>query len=289
LAIYDNVLSQKVKLCSDAGQVIHKFTASITAACEATSQVSRPGKRSNKQRSVPWWTSELTSLRKKALALRRKFQRTKTDANLRQERRQLYLECNRLYQAKLREAKLKSWKDFCSSTDSSNSWNTVYRYAAGKLRSKPTSSTLKVCNNTYTTDMQNTVNWLMDHFVSADEYSDGSHHKRARQQATEPLHTTDDVAFSKEEIQAVLEKFDLRKAPGEDALNSEILRHTFRSFPTFFTEIYNECLRKGHFPVQWKLSLLPPVVKPGKKELNEVQKNLPISLINIGGKVQEHF
>jgi hypothetical protein len=62
------------------------------------------------------------------------------------------------------------------------------------------------------------------------------------------LHTSDDDAFTKQEIQAVLEKFDARKAPSEDALNIEVLLHTFRSFPTFFTEIYNECLRKGLFP-----------------------------------------
>ena len=54
LTTSDNALSQKVKLCSDTGQVIHKFTAAITAACDATLQVSRPGKRANKQRSVPW-------------------------------------------------------------------------------------------------------------------------------------------------------------------------------------------------------------------------------------------
>ena len=63
LTTSDNALSQKVKLCSDTGQVIHKFTAAITAACDATLQVSRPGKRANKQRSVPWWTGELTLLR----------------------------------------------------------------------------------------------------------------------------------------------------------------------------------------------------------------------------------
>jgi hypothetical protein len=127
----------------------------------------------------------------------------------------------------------------------------------------------------------------MDHFVPADnEYSDGTHHKRARKQAAEPLHTTADIAFTKEEIQAALEKFDPPKAPGEDALNSDILLSAFRSFPTFFTEIY-ECLRRGHFPVQWKRSLLLPIVKPGKEGLNEVHKYRPISLINIGGKVLE--
>ena len=247
LTTCDNALSQKVKLCSDT-EVIHKFTCAITAACDATFQVSRHGKRATKERSVPWWTSELKLLRKKALASRRRYQRTKIDANLRHERRLLCLECKRLYQAKLREEKLKSWKSFCSSTESSNPWNVVYRYAAGKLRSKPTLSTLKACNNTYTTDMQSTINQLMDHFVPEDsEYSDGVHHKRARQQVMELLHTADDNAFTKQEIQAVLEKFDPHKAPGEDALNSEVLLHTFRSFPAFFTEIY-ECFRGGHFP-----------------------------------------
>ena len=72
-------------------------------------------------------------LRKKVLALRHRYQRTKIDANLWHERRLLYLECNRLYQAKLRKEKLKSWKDICSGTESSNLWNSVYRYAARKL------------------------------------------------------------------------------------------------------------------------------------------------------------
>jgi len=80
----------------------------------------------------------------------------------------MYLECYRLYQAKLREQKLKSWKDFCSSIESTNLWNAVYRYAAGKLRSKPTLSTLKAGNNNYTTDFQSTVNQLMEYFLSED-------------------------------------------------------------------------------------------------------------------------
>jgi len=92
----------------------------------------------------------------------------------------------------------------------------------------------KASNSTYTTDIQSTINQVMDHFIPEDsEYSDRVHHKSSRQQVTETLHTTDDDAFTKQEIQAVLEKFDPRKAPGEDALHSEVLLHTFRSFLTF--------------------------------------------------------
>jgi hypothetical protein len=63
--------------------------------------------------------------------------------------------------------------------------------------------------------MHSTINKLMDHFVPEDnESSDEVHHKRARQQMTEPLHTTDDIAFTKQKIQAALEKFDPCKPPG---------------------------------------------------------------------------
>jgi hypothetical protein len=129
----------------------------------------------------------------------------------------------------------------------------------------------------------------MDYFVP--EYfksSHGAHHKRARQLMAEPLHTTDDTPFSKHEIQATLEKFDPWKAPGEDALNSEVLLQVFRSVPTFFTEVYNECLCRGQFPNYWKRSIIQPIVKPGKGGLSEVHKYRPISLINTERKLLEN-
>jgi hypothetical protein len=82
-------------------------------------------------------------------------------------------------------------------------------------------STLKASNNKYTADIQSTLNQLMDYFVPEDsESSDGAHHKQARQLMAEPLHTTDNIPFSKHEIQATMEKFNPWKAPGKDALNS---------------------------------------------------------------------
>ena len=284
----DKDLRQKVKNSADTGKIIHKFTSAVTAACDASFQVLRPGKRASKERSVPWWNNELKTLRKKTLAMRRRYQRTKCNANLRQERKLQYQESNRTYQAKLREAKSKSWKDFCSRTQNSNPWNLVYRYAAGKTRNTLTWTTLKANNNTYTADIQCTLNQLMDYFIPEDlASSDETHCQRARQLTTEPLNTPDDIPFTKHEIRAVLEKFDPRKAPGEDAVSSEVLLRAFRNFPTFFTEVYNECLKRGHFPNYWKRSIIQPIVKPGKEELSEVHKYRPISLINTGGKILE--
>jgi hypothetical protein len=78
-----------------------------------------------------------------------------------------------------------------------------------------------------------------------------------------------------------------RKAPGEDALNSEVILRTFKNCPTLFTQIYIECLRKGLFPKQWKRSIIIPIVKPGEEGINEASKYRPISLLNIAGEVLE--
>ena len=66
-------LSQKVKISDDTGEVIQKFTSTVTTACDASFQVLRPGKRTSKERSVPWWNNKLTTLRKKNLAMRRRY------------------------------------------------------------------------------------------------------------------------------------------------------------------------------------------------------------------------
>jgi hypothetical protein len=187
-----------------------------------------------------------------------------------------------------RERELKSWKDFCSLTADSNPWGVVYKLASGKLRSKTTWTTLKTQDGTSTKDTVTTMEHMMEYFIPEDsENSDSAHHKQIRREIEDPLDTPDYVEFTKEEILAVLEKFDPGKAPGEDGQNSEILLKAFRRFPAFLTWLYNKCLRKGFFPKQWKHSKIIPIIKPGKEGSMEVTKYRPISLLNIGGKVLE--
>jgi hypothetical protein len=86
----DEELCRKVKQSTDTEELMTKFISTITATCDAVFKASRAGDRATKGRGVPWWTSELTILRKQALALRRRYQRTVNDNNLRQERKLQY-------------------------------------------------------------------------------------------------------------------------------------------------------------------------------------------------------
>jgi len=88
-----------------------------------------------------------------------------------------YQEGKRLYQAKLQEGKLKSWKDFCSRTADSNPWGVVYKLASGKMQSKTTWTTLKTQDGTYTTDIVSTMEHMMEYFIPDDnESSDSAPH-----------------------------------------------------------------------------------------------------------------
>ena len=159
---------------------------------------------------------------------------------------------------------------------------------AGNTPDALTLSILKANTNTLTAIIQSTLNQLMDYFIPEDtESSDGAYHKQARQLMTQPMHKTNDIPFMQQEVQAALKNFDSRKAPGEDILTSEILLQVSRCVPTFFTDVYNEYLHRGHFPQQWKRSIIHPIVKPGKEGLSEVRKYRPISLINSEGKLRE--
>jgi len=50
----DNEISQKIKLHPDTDRVIQKFTSAMTAACDTTFQVTKPGNQAAKKRRVPW-------------------------------------------------------------------------------------------------------------------------------------------------------------------------------------------------------------------------------------------
>ena len=65
-------------------------------------------------------------LRKSANALRRRYQRTTNNKNLRQERKEMYFDGRREYEDKMQEAKVKSWKTFCTISDGVKTWNLVY-------------------------------------------------------------------------------------------------------------------------------------------------------------------
>ena len=146
----------------------------------------------------------IKNIAEKVNALRRRYQRTFSNEDLRSDRKAQYNEWKRQYQLKLKDEKFKFWQNYCSSTEESNPWNAIYKTASGKSRNKTCLTTLQQPNGTFTLDTESTST---DYFVPEDnETNDSAVHKQIREQVKEPVDTEDDKPFSREEMAFVIKK-----------------------------------------------------------------------------------
>ena len=184
-------------------------------------------------KSVPWWTEELTTLRKRTNALRRRHQRTQNNDELRERRRIQYLQGRAQYAATIKREKLRSWKEFCNFTTAANPSNEVYKIAAGKRRHYSLITSLRKPDGTMTTDMDETVKLMLDHFTPEDKVQDDSDfHKRTK--ANGSVYNPDDREFTMAEVRNAIESMSNKKAPGEDGITSDIFKLTYET-----SKIYN--------------------------------------------------
>ena len=63
-----------------------------------------------------------------------------------------------------------------------------------------------------------------------------------------------DKSFEWNEVEKAIVKAKLRKAPGLDGVNSEILRAIWRANPGWVASMFDACLRDGYFPSEGKKS-----------------------------------
>ena len=146
-------------------------------------------------------------------------------------------------------------------------------------------TTLLKSNGSYTSNLNETIQAMLDHLITRDDQADDSdYHKRIRTKIREPSQTADDREFTPAEIKNAIEELKNKKSPGEDGITGEIYKRVYQLFPSFTYTIYSVCLQAGCFPKRWKKAKIIPVVKPGKGKVQDASKYRLISLINVGGK-----
>jgi hypothetical protein len=160
-----------------------------------------------KKNSVPWWNTHLTVLRKKVNVNRQLFQSTDNDDTLRERRKATYKEAKRNYQREINKAKFNSWKEYCNVAGSVNPWSQVYKIAAGKTREVNEMITINRPDCTQTTNLQETINEILDYLYKEDDGVEIQHHKSIRKAVDEPIHTEDDVVFTPEEVKHTIDSF----------------------------------------------------------------------------------
>jgi hypothetical protein len=119
---------------TDIEKKTEEFHEVLKLACSKSFRTQRATKKAMPNKSVPWWTEELTIMRKILNALRRMYQRTRNNEELREERKTQYLEGKARYAATTKKGKISPRKEYCNMTSSTNPWNEVYKLAAGKRK-----------------------------------------------------------------------------------------------------------------------------------------------------------
>ena len=73
----DKILSKRANEGTDIKKVIEEFHELLKADCDKSFRKQRATRKTITNKSVPWWAEELTVMRKRTNALRRRFQRTR--------------------------------------------------------------------------------------------------------------------------------------------------------------------------------------------------------------------
>jgi len=235
----------------DLGPFVDGIENIIKTTCNETFKQYTSVKKHTKGKSVPWLSTELTIMRKRTNALRRRYQRTHNNEELRSNRKHQYIEDKKRYQAAIRKEKTNSSKQHCTITTPNNPWNEVYRLAAGKTRETLTLTTLTKPDGSRTTNIDETLQTMMDHLIPEDSTQDDTiQHKKARRLANQRINTLNYQKFTLNEVTQTIDSFNPRNAPGPDGVTGEILTLIFQNIPQTLTVMYNECLKRGHFPAQ---------------------------------------
>ena len=95
------------------------------------------------------------------------------------------------------------------------------------------------------------------------------------------------VSFCHDKVAQVIQILDPNKTHGHDNISIHMVKICGPSIYKPLEIIFNECLKTGVFPSEWKLGNIVPVHKKGDKRM--LQNYRPVSLLSICGKILERL
>ena len=103
-----------------------------------------------------------------------------------------------------------------------------------------------------------------------------------------PLKSTDDheefVSINK--LDGIINNLDIKKAPGLDCINNELIKHRKPALMNFLHFFFNLCINFGIHPANWKIAKVIMLHKAGKPE-DLRGSYMPLSLTSCLGKLLE--
>ena len=99
-------------------------------------------------------------------------------------------------------------------------------------------STLQKQDGSITTDIKETVTYMLDYLITKDEEdSDSDYHKTIITLTERPIQTADDREYTPKEIGNAIDTINCKNAPGKDGITSDIFQRAYKQFPNLINTL----------------------------------------------------
>lgn len=239
------------------------------------------------QRSVPWWSPRLTSLKREARKARRRFQ-GQTDPDLRAALRERANLARRVYFKAIAQAKISSWRDFLTTKGDGDAYGIAYKVLRKRLSPEVVLHSINPGTQQSTTSWLDTAGTLLNCLIPDCDERDRVDIRHLASSLGDP--TGGEAAqWTVHEVRRVVKKLPCSKAPGGDLVEALMIRMAAKvpQFLESLTDLYNQCLIVGDFPVPWKKGMIRVLLKSREKDPRVPKSYRPVCLLSFFGKLLE--
>ncbi|GBO11879.1 Retrovirus-related Pol polyprotein from type-1 retrotransposable element R1 [Araneus ventricosus] len=270
--------SKALDIGADLDQKVESLTNIITAACRDSAE-----KKPKITKKQVWWDRNLEILRSHVRRAKRRLFKAKHQ----EDRKFLRSRLNKIegeYKFKLTRAKRDGWSETCSQITEKEPFGVHFDVAKNPDRRYFQLSAIEKADGTLTQTTTEALNELLTYHFPTDDLSDSLTQACIRNLCRVPPPTPDDLPFSPAEVEQAARSINSKKAPGPDGLYGDVIKEAFNSNRSLFTDLFNGCLRQGHFPKKWKTANLVLFNKKNKADRDPAAFR-PICLLDAMGKI----
>lgn len=270
---------------------IDYFNIKVTELCKSNQR----RKKFFNRKPVPWWSQNLTELRKQVISAAkscRRYKRLQLE-NAYVSARKHYRTIRNKYRKSINEAKHSSWVNFVAENNNKDPWGLAYKLMTNKYISKEVFHTVNH-EGIDTTSWESSVEAILRVLVPDSDLNNneqGLYSETCTQylNRNEVDSSSTDGGITVLEIAKAIKKLKNKKAPGPDNITTEILKAIWMASPGCLHALYNRCFNAGKFPKDWKRAHVKIILKQADKDPALIKSYRPISLLSVAGKVYERI
>lgn len=173
-------------------------------------------------------------------------------------------------------------------TNVKNDSKSFYKYVRSRQQKKDRVGPLANAQGRVIIDDEETAEELNNYFGSVFSQEEvGNIPEAVKMFSGGDEHTLNDIIFTKEKVIKELERLQIGKSPGIDAVHPRVLKEVRVELGEVLANIMNRSLLTGEIPQDWRDAIIVPLFKKGNR--SEPPNYRPVSLTSIVCKVMERI